>query len=176
MNSVGIWAAAALLATSPLAAQQQQHQAQAMPGTASGGMEHCQGMVAGPQPSDVLGHREHLALTATQVARLEELAAQGAAAVPHMQSAMQAHGELAKILDSDRPDLAAYEARLRAAAEQMVQGHLAQARLAVRTRTVLSARQRQQLASMTGAATAAMPCPMMGGGSGAASTPKPHSH
>ncbi len=95
MKSTALWAAAALtLTVTPVTAQHHQHQAQPAQTQTAHAMEGCPGMIAGPMPAQVLQHRAHLALTDTQVARLEDLSRAAAAALPKMHESMQARGEI----------------------------------------------------------------------------------
>lgn len=50
-----------------------------------------------------------------------------------------------ELLDSDSPDLAAYEARLREATDHMVQAYTAMARASVEARQLLTPEQRDRL-------------------------------
>lgn len=150
MKSSALWAAAALtLTVTPVAAQQHQHQAQPAQTATASGMESCAGMTAGPMPAQVLQHRAHLALTAAQVASLEELSRAAAAALPKMHEAMLARDEIAKLLTVTNPDLPEYERRLRANSEHMVQAHVAIASVVASTRGVLTAEQQKQFQGMS---------------------------
>lgn len=161
MKSIALWAAAALaLTVSPVTAQQHQHQPQPAQAAPAGVMQNCAAMMAGPTPGQVLQHREHLALTADQVGRLEELSGVAAATLPKMNAATQARGEIAKLLSGPNPDLVEYERRLRANSEQMLQAHIAIASLAVRTKGILTAEQQKQFQVMSPDASTDM-CPMM---------------
>lgn len=161
MKPTVLWAAAALtLIVSPLVAQQHQHQAPAAQPAKAGSMENCPGMMAGPVPAQVLQHRGHLALTAAQVATLEDLSRAMAALMPKMHDAMQARSEISNLLSAPNPDLAEYERRLRAAGEQMIQAHVGVASVAVRTRGVLTAEQLKQFKSMSSDESMTS-CPMM---------------
>lgn len=161
MKSTSLWAAAALMLTvSPVAGQQHQHEHPPGQAAIAGGMESCPGMSTGTMPAQVLQHRGHLALTAAQVANLEDLSAAMAAAMPKMHEAMQARVETSKLLSAANPDLAEYERRLRATSEQMVDAHVAMASIVARTRGVLTADQLKQFQVMT-PESANDVCPMM---------------
>lgn len=151
----------ALSAMGAPAAAQQHGQAQPGQGMhsmeAMQGMEQCMAMMGGPPPARVLQHEEALGLSADQVARLQTLKEE-AGAHSHMTEVMAAHQDAAEALDADRPDWAAYETALRAAADQMVQAHSAMARTAVAAQDVLTPAQREQLSGMDHAMSG-----MMGG-------------
>jgi Spy/CpxP family protein refolding chaperone len=145
MRRTTLLAAAALLAAMPAAGQEGQH---AMP-MMQDPMHACMAMMGGPPPAMLLHHREALGLTDDQVSRLEALGTQeGQPAMPHMQPAMQAHHAAAELLKADAPDFAAYEAKLREAADHMVLGHVAMARTAVAARQILTAEQRTKLETL----------------------------
>ena len=153
-------------------------------------MQRCMAMMGGPPPQMLLHLQDSLALSAEQVSRLETLHDQAQQkAMPHMEPAMQAHMEAAAALEADAPDFAAYEAKLREAADHMILAHTEMARTSVAARQVLSAQQRARLETLMpammqmmrgeerpmGAAAAAgarrmgaggmmMHCMMMGGG------------
>jgi Spy/CpxP family protein refolding chaperone len=178
-------ATAALLVSMPALAQQHNH-----PGHHQGheqrmGMmaEHCP-MKGGAQPAMILLHADHLGLSQDQVRRIEAIRdrTDGAA---HMQGAMATQRQAAELLQAEQPDLAAFEARLRQAADHMVQAHTTMARAAVDARAILTPEQRASLAGMAhgamghgdmghgaghghgamgeGHAGMMMGCPMMGG-------------
>jgi Spy/CpxP family protein refolding chaperone len=141
-----------------------------------GGMGDCMAMMGGPSAAMILMHHQDLALTDGQVQRLRTLAARDSTtATPHMRAAMAAHASAAAILRAASPDFAAYEARLRDAANHAIEGHVAMARTAVEARNVLTAEQRTRLQALharmmgqgmgTGAMGSGMMtgCPMMGG-------------
>ena len=147
---LALWAA-------PAAAQQpgQQHpqQMQMMHDQA----QMCMAMMGGATPAVLLQHREALGLTQAQVQRLESLQNEVRTSVmPHMQPGMQAHAAAAEVLKADTPDFAAYEARMREAADHMVRTHVALARVGVEARKVLTAEQRNRATKLQGE--------MMGGG------------
>ncbi len=117
----------------------------------------CMAMMGGASPAVLLQHREALGLSQSQVQRLERLQNEVRLSVmPHMQPGMQAHAAAAEVLKADTPDFAAYEARLREAADHMVRTHVALARVGVEARKVLTAEQRNRVSNLQGE--------MMGGG------------
>jgi Spy/CpxP family protein refolding chaperone len=178
-------ATAALLVSMPALAQQHNHPGQHEGHEQRMGMmaEHCP-MMGVAQPAMILRHVDDLGLSQDQVRRIEAIRdrADGAA---HMQGAMATHRQAAELLRADQPDLAAYEARLRQAADHMVQAHTSMARTAVDARAILTPEQRASLAGMAhgtmghgamghgaghghgamgeGHAGMTMGCPMMGG-------------
>lgn len=121
-----------------------------MPGGMTGMMQamHGQGgmmgMAAGP--AMVLRLRESLELTDAQVERLEALrdTAQSQAR-QHMAQGMQAMHSAGERLSTASPDLEAYEAQLREAAEHIILAHTVMARAAVRAREVLTPEQLQRV-------------------------------
>lgn len=154
MRRIGTTVLALTLMAAPAAAQGHGQHGQQAEGQ---GMHGMQGMHAGMQcammggagPAAILEHGEHLGLTADQVSRLEALRDRASmTARPHMEQAMAAHRQAAAAISADRPDLAAYEAALRAAADHAIQGHTAMAGIAVAARATLTADQRQQLKTM----------------------------
>ena len=148
---------AALLLTVPAAAQQAGHGTHQMP-MPQADMQHCMAMMGGPHPQMLLHHGADLGLTAGQVTRLEALRDQAQqAAMPRMQATMQAHMAAAELLKGDTPDFQGYEAKLREAADQMVQMHVGMARIAVQAGGVLTSEQRARLNELGGGAA------MMGG-------------
>lgn len=187
-----LMAAAALLVGMPALAQQHNHPVQRGDHTQRAGMmAHCP-MMGGVSPAMLLGHADALKLTADQVARIEALRDQSAGPA-HMHGAMAAHRQAAELLQAERPDLAAYEAKLREAADHMVQNHTSMARTAVEARAILTPEQRASLADLDHAAmghsgghgqsdmhgeghAGMMNCPMMGGKSGAGAEAGSHQH
>jgi Spy/CpxP family protein refolding chaperone len=179
-------ATAALLASMPLTAQQHDHQRHSTQPQHQMGMAgaHCMKMMGGAPPAMLLQHRDELGLTSDQVQRLEALL-RDARGAGHMSGAMAAHRQAAELLQSERPDLAAYEAKLREASEHMVQAHTSMARTVVQARAVLTPEQREQAAALDHGAMAhgqghgmmrgeghmgmmgMMSCPMMGATHGA---------
>jgi Spy/CpxP family protein refolding chaperone len=177
-------ATAMLLVSLSLAAQQPGHDGHGDQPRHEMGMmgEHCMRMMGGPPPEMLLRHQEELGLSADQVRRIERLQAEADGAA-HMGAVMAAHREAAELLHTDRPDFAAYEARLREVADHMIQAHTQMARAAVQARGVLTPEQREKGAhvahgsvghghgGMGGEARAGMmgmmSCPMMGMASGA---------
>jgi len=104
MRKRSILAVAALLGGSPAAAQQGEGQHQMpMQGQATQSMQHCMAMMGGPTPQMLLQHREALDLSAEQVTRLEVLQERaGETEMPHMQPAMQAHGDARLVLTPEQ--------------------------------------------------------------------------
>jgi|GEM_PF-1872633 len=93
-----------------------------------------------------LSLRESLDLTAEQVTRLMALQASSQAEMSnHMAAHMQGMQSAAAIGESAAPDLTAYEASLRAAANHLVLAHLAMARADADARGVLTPMQRDRL-------------------------------
>jgi Spy/CpxP family protein refolding chaperone len=170
---------AMFLVSMPLTAQQHGHDGHGDQPRHEMGMvgEHCMRMMGGPPPAMLLRHQEDLGLSADQVRRIERLQAEAGGA-EHMGAVMAAHREAAELLHADRPDFAGYEARLREAADHMIQAHTQMARAAVQARGVLTPEQRKRFAhlahgsmgrghgGMGGEAHSAMmgmmACPMMG--------------
>lgn len=146
MKRLPILAIAALLASAPAAAQQDDNGAHDMAMMRGGNMQHCMAMMGGPHPQMLLHHQETLELTPAQVNQLEDLRQQAEQAVrPRMQPAMQAHMAAAQQLRGESPDLQAYEEKLREAADHMVQAHVGMARIAMQSREVLTAEQQAEL-------------------------------
>ncbi|HSK18909.1 MAG TPA: periplasmic heavy metal sensor [Longimicrobiales bacterium] len=112
-------------------------------------MQRCIAMMGGPPPQMLLHLQDSLALSADQVSRLEALHDQAQErAMPHMEPAMKAHMEAAAVLEADAPDFAAYEAKLREAADHMILAHTEMARASVAARQALSAEQRSRLEAL----------------------------
>lgn len=102
------------------------------------------GMAMGP--GMILRLEESLDLTENQVAELEMLRDSVQSAMSqHMMQGMQLMRTASAMLDSDTPDLDAYEARLREATNHMVLAHASMARAAVEGRQVLTPQQRERL-------------------------------
>lgn len=177
-------ATAMLLVSVPLVAQQHGHEGHGDQQRHGMGMmgEHCMKMMGGPPPAMLLQHQEELGLSADQVRRIEQIQTEAAGA-SHMGAVMAAHREAAELLHADRPDFAAYEAKLRAAADHMIQAHTQMARAAVQARDVLTPEQRESVASLARGSKGhghggvdgeghagmmgMMACPMMGAAHGA---------
>lgn len=142
-------ATTALLVSMPAVAQQHDHAAQHEGHAQPMGMmaEQCP-MMGGASPAMILGHGDELDLSPDQVRQLEALRERSDGAA-HMRGAMASHGQAAELLRADRPDLAAYEARLREAADHMVQAQTSMARTAVEARAILTPEQRAVLADMS---------------------------
>lgn len=93
-----------------------------------------------------LSLRESLDLTADQVTRLTAMQeASQTEMQQHMTAHMQGMQSAAAMSESAAPDLTAYEAELRAAANHMVLEHLAMARADADARAVLTPTQRDRL-------------------------------
>ena len=102
------------------------------------------GMMAtgGPGANVLLGMRDALELTDEQVGRLETIRDELASTVQlQMTAMMSSHTAAAKALRTDSPDFDAYQQRLQAAANIMVQTHVAMARAQVEARGVLTPEQ-----------------------------------
>jgi Spy/CpxP family protein refolding chaperone len=142
-------ATAAVLMAMPLAAQQHGHDRHGDQPRPHMGMmgEHCMKMMGGPPPAMLLHHQEELGLSADQIRRIERLQTETHGGA-HMGAAMAAHREAAELLQADRPDFAAYEAKLREAAGHMIQAHTQMARATVEARGILTPEQREQVAGM----------------------------
>lgn len=176
-----------LLAAAPVAAQQSHHPGQAggwmpgymgMPGAGMGMMMGGgMGMMGGGMgammgPGGVYGGAamilrlsEPLGLTDAQVSKLEKIDQDATrAAQTHAQAAAKARTAAAEALQGDAPDLDAYQARLREAAEHTVQLQMVSARAAANARGVLTTDQREQLRQGVGMISAL--CTGMMGGNG----------
>ncbi len=100
----------------------------------------------GPSPAMILRMGEALDLTDQQRTELEAIQEQySESAQPHMTGMMEAHRSARAALESDPPDIDAYEEALREGADRMVQAHVAMARAAAEARDVLTDVQRQEL-------------------------------
>lgn len=123
------------------------------------------GMMPGT-PAMLLQARETLGLDESQVQGLEALQEQIEPTLrAHMTTMMQAHQELAGIIQGDAFDHSQYEATVRQAGEHWVEAHLAVASAMVRAQEILTEEQRQQLRTGTGMMLDMMPH-MHGGGPG----------
>lgn len=150
---------ATLVIALPAAAQQHPMPAQAP------AMQQCMDMMGGPPAALLLEHREALSLTAEQVGRLEAISDRTEAiGAEHMQPVRAAHMRAAELLRADSPDFDEYEDALEAAAEHMVEAHVALVRASVEARQVLTPEQRATLQTLRpmhamppGADAAAMP-------------------
>lgn len=113
-----------------------------MIGMMGGGM---MGMAGGP--AMILGLQESLELTDDQVERLEGLREGAQSGMrKHMMQGMQTMRAAQELLAGESPDAAAYEERLREAANHMVLAHTAMARAAVEARGLLTPQQQDRLA------------------------------
>lgn len=147
-----------------VALQQQAPRQQQMPGMTGPSMDTARGMMmggmmgrgmtsmmgqgmgmmatGGPGASALLGMRDALDLTDDQVGRLttirDELAA---TAQPLMTAMMSSHRAAAEALRADTPDFDAYQQGLQAAANIMVQAHVAMARAQTEARALLTPEQ-----------------------------------
>ena len=103
-------------------------------------------MGAAMGPGMVLRLQESLELTESQVDRLETLRDTVRSTMrQHMMQGMQVMHAASGMLESDSPDLDAYESRLREATNHMVLAHTAMADAAVEARQVLTPEQRERL-------------------------------
>lgn len=116
-----------------------------------GDMHTGMAMMSGAPPAAmILRAADALALTPEQRTRLEAIRTQADEAVqPHMQAGMAAHHKAMQALRGDSPDLAAYEAALKEAANHMLAMQVAAARAGIDARAVLTAEQRAKLADTT---------------------------
>jgi Spy/CpxP family protein refolding chaperone len=108
------------------------------------------GMMAtgGPGPATLLRMRETLDLTDAQVTRLEEIQRETQSTVqPQMTAMMSSHDAARQALQVAPPDFDTYERSLQAAANIMVQTHVAMARAQLEARDVLTPEQRESLAT-----------------------------
>lgn len=100
----------------------------------------------GPGPAMLLRMRDDLDLTGDQVSRIEEILGEFQAGVePQMSAAMSAHNAGQAALEADPADFDAYQQSLEAAANVMVQMHVAMARAQVEAREVLTPEQQENL-------------------------------
>ncbi|MFW6323399.1 MAG: Spy/CpxP family protein refolding chaperone [Guyparkeria sp.] len=121
---------------------QRMHGQGGMMGMMGGGM---MGMAGGP--AMILGLEESLELTGDQVERLEALRESAQSGMrQHMMQGMQTMHASQELLAGESPDVAAYEERLREAANHMVLAHTAMARAAVEARGLLTPQQQDRLA------------------------------
>jgi len=103
------------------------------------------GMVGGP--AMILRLEQSLDLTEAQVERLKALQESAQAGMrQHMMQGMQGMRAAQELLAGESPDVAAYEERLREAANHMVLAHTAMARAAVEARGLLTPQQQDRLA------------------------------
>ncbi|MBT8461558.1 MAG: Spy/CpxP family protein refolding chaperone [Gemmatimonadetes bacterium] len=120
------------------------------------------GMMGGP--TLILRLEGALELTESQVERLKAIQEAAQADMrQHMMHGMMEMGGAQTLLDGDSPDLDAYEAKIKEAANQMVQAHARMATAAVEARQLLDAGQRERLA-LARAMMKEMGGGMMGGG------------
>ena len=102
-------------------------------------------------PGMILRSSQALALTAAQTERLEALQERLRSEFQeHMQAAMAAQQEAAVALEGDAPDLDAYSAALREAADHMVVAHVAMTRATLDARGILTPEQREKLGDAMG--------------------------
>ncbi|MFO8174647.1 MAG: Spy/CpxP family protein refolding chaperone [Gemmatimonadota bacterium] len=171
---------AIVLATAPAMAQEHHH-ARADSSRGMGMMQDQSGMMQGGMmqmmhgqsgmmmgmamgPGMILRLEESLDLTENQVAELEMLRDSVQPTMgQHMMQGMQLMQAASAMLDSDAPDLDAYEARLREAMNHMVLAHASMARAGVEGRQVLTPEQRERL-SLVRQVMDEMHSGMMGGG------------
>jgi uncharacterized membrane protein len=155
------------VAANPLSAQQHPHGQTDTQQAHMGGMMERMMESMHPGPEMLLHAGDVLGLSADQRHRLEQTADRSQEEHQrHMQAAMEAHRRAAAALESERPDLDAYETAFREAANHMALAHVAMTRAAVEARAVLTPEQRQKLAdamALTRAMKEAMGEGMMGG-------------
>lgn len=93
----------------------------------------------GPGPTMILRMGDALNLTEEQRTQLEAIQTEYSDSVQGlMNRAMEAHQNAAAALEGDSPDFDAYEEALREGADQMVEAHVAMARVAAEAREVLT--------------------------------------
>ncbi len=103
------------------------------------------GMVGGP--AMILRLEKSLDLTEAQVERLKALQESAQSGMrQHMMQGMQGMHAAQELLKGESPDVAAYEERLREAANHMVLAHSAMARATVEARGLLTPQQKERLA------------------------------
>lgn len=153
MRAMMTTALIALLAAGPAGAQEHHDPQQAgqQPGhTGQMGMQGVMGMMGSMGmhggPDMVLRMAKPLGLTDAQVERLQGIRdAAREAMQQHMQQAMQAGKAAGELLGGASPDLDAYQARLREAADHGVLADVAMARATVQVRQILTPEQRGML-------------------------------
>ncbi len=102
-------------------------------------------------PGMVLALAEPLGLSDAQLERIQDVHQETQqAAWRHMRQAMEVMQDAADLVRGETPDLDAYEARLRDAAEHGVLGHMARARAMVRVYDILIAGQQEKLETAAG--------------------------
>jgi Spy/CpxP family protein refolding chaperone len=122
---------------------QRMHVDSAMPGRMA--------MMGPPAPAMLLQHRQQLGLSADQVSRLETLQKEAEPVCSeHMHKAMAAHRAANQMLEAAAPDYAAYTARMKEAASDMIEARVAMAKAGAAARALLTPAQRQMLESMKG--------------------------
>jgi Spy/CpxP family protein refolding chaperone len=143
------------ISTAALAQDHQHHQAPARMTQMHQGMMGIMGMMGEcalgnvPAPALLLGVREQLELTPSQVTRLEALNREVAAArEQHADLAVELHRQAAEILGADAPDFQAYQGVLEQMATIMVPFHAVVAKAAVAARSTLTPEQRTRLADL----------------------------
>lgn len=103
-------------------------------------------MMGPPSPGMILGHKNQLGLSASQVTRLESLQSESEkACATHMNAAMSAHRAANQMLDAAAPNFDAYSTKLKEATGHMVEAMVVNAKAAVSARGVLTAAQREEL-------------------------------
>jgi Spy/CpxP family protein refolding chaperone len=181
MRKLTTLAVAMMLAAAPLAAQQghQAHHQGAQQGAMGmmgsmgamqGGM--MQGMMGGMGlmgmhggPAMILRLAQPLGLSDAQVEQIQEIQTQAwETAQPQMQQAAEAARAASAVLEGDAPDMDAYQAHLREAADHGVQARVAMARAAASARAVLTAEQRSKLVTGMNMMSHMMQGGMMGQG------------
>ena len=167
-HRLALTALVALAAAAPVAAQQHEQRARGQMSHMTA--MHCGGtgmmmqnthadtmkqrmmqMMGAPTPGMILHHKQELGLSAEQIGRLETLEKQAEAACSqHMRLGMEAHQAANQLLEAAAPDFAAYTAKMKQAAGQMAEGHVAMAKAALEARAVLTPAQREKVKTMMG--------------------------
>lgn len=138
--------AALVMVAGPLAAQQH--------GRGQGTMhEQGQGAMMGPghavaafSPERLLEQRTELALTETQIGRLEQLRSETAARVDQAMASHEKHrAEMAALLASDAPDPQMVRAHFQGAHDSMGTAHWAEMQAALEARALLTEEQRAKV-------------------------------
>lgn len=115
-------------------------------------------MMGPPSPAMILGHKDQLGLSASQVTRLESLQSESEkACATHMNLAMTAHRAANQMLEANRPNFDAYAAKLKEATGHMVEAMVVTAKAAVNARDALTASQRETLKKTIESATRVRP-------------------
>jgi Spy/CpxP family protein refolding chaperone len=159
MTKLTLFAVAGLMLASPLQAQHQHGAAQAggaqpaeaghqCPMHAAQG-DHTADPAHAMMPMMIMKHGDMLKLTPSQKTALEGLQAAHKQMCEKNKAAMKTAGEAAaKLLEAPRPDMAAYEARLRETADLQVKCKLDMAVTGQKAKALLTAEQLQHLSHM----------------------------